>query len=101
LLLPGEYQQASSREIAGRFGGAFAEQLHELPVGRWAGPIESGYGLHLVLIRERIDGLVPELEDVREAVERDWMAERRKETGEAFYQGLRSRYTVVVEQAQR
>ena len=31
LLLPGEYQQASSREIAGRFGGEFAAQLAELP----------------------------------------------------------------------
>ena len=99
LLLPGEYQQASSREIVGRFGGEFAARLAELPVGRWAGPIESGYGLHLVLLRERIDGVVPEFEDVREAVERDWMAERRKETGEAFYQGLRARYSVVVEEA--
>ena len=98
LLLPGEYQQASSREIAGRFGGEFAAQLAELPLGRWAGPIESGYGLHLILIRERIDGVVPELENVREAVERDWMAERRKAAGEAFYQGLLARYSVVVEE---
>ena len=100
LLLPGEYQQASSREIGGRFGKEFAARLTELPIGRWAGPIESGYGLHLVLIRERIDGFVPDLEDVQKVVKREWMAERRKETGEAFYQGLRARYSVVVEQAE-
>ena len=98
LLLPGEYQQASSREIAGRFGREFAEQLNELPIGRWTGPVESGYGLHLVLIRERVPGRVPALQDVRAAVERDWRASRRKDAAEAFYQGLRERYTVLVEE---
>jgi hypothetical protein len=97
LLLPGEYQQASSSEIAGRFGREFAAQLVELPVGRWVGPVESGYGLHLVLIHERIPGQIPALEDVRRAVEREWSAARRKEAAEALYQGLRARYSVVVE----
>ena len=99
LLLPGEYQQASLSEIAGRFGREFAVQLAELPVGRWVGPVESGYGLHLVLIRERIPGEAPAFEDVREAVEREWGAARRKAAAETFYQGLRERYSVVVEGA--
>ena len=97
LLLPGQYQQASLNEIAGRFGREFAGRLAELPVGRWAGPVESGYGLHLVLIRERIPGQAPAFEDVRKAVKREWTVARNKEASEAFYQGLRGRYSVVVE----
>ena len=97
FLLPGEYRQASLSEIAGRFGREFAARLAELPVGRWVGPVESGYGLHLVLIRERTPGVAPALGDVRAAVEREWSTARRKEAAEAFYQGLRERYTVVVE----
>ena len=97
LLLPGEYQQASLSEIAGRFGHEFATRLDELPVGRWVGPIESGYGLHLVLIHERNVGKAPVFEEVRQAVEREWRTENRKKTAEAFYQGLRERYSIVVE----
>ncbi len=36
---------------------------------RWApgpGPVESGYGLHLVLVRERVPGAVPPLAEVRD-----------------------------------
>lgn len=97
LLLPGEYQQASLSEIGGRFGHEFAARLDELPVGRWVGPIESGYGLHLVLIHERNAGKAPVFEEVRQAVEREWRTENRKKTSEAFYQGLRERYSIVVE----
>ena len=97
LLLPGEYQQAALSEIAGRFGREFAARLDELPVGRWVGPIESGYGLHLVLIHERVAGKAPVFEEVRQAVEREWRTENRKKTAEGFYQGLRERYSIVVE----
>ncbi len=37
--------------------------------------------------------------DVREAVLRDWASVKRKQTNEAFYEALRSRYTVTVEGA--
>jgi hypothetical protein len=47
-----------------------------------------------------VDGRVPALAEVREAVQREWLAARRKEVNEQFYQRLRERYTVVVEQPQ-
>jgi len=101
MLLPREYQRASSRDIASRFGEEFAKRLEELPVGRWAGPVESSYGLHLVLVRERTPGRIPALVEVREAVKREWRAARSKEATEAFYQRLRAQYTVVVEAGAR
>ena len=51
-------------------------------------------------VRERVDGRVPALAEVREAVQREWLAARRKAVNEQFYQHLRARYTVVVEQPQ-
>ena len=88
----------SCSEIARLFGDAFATQLQHLEPGRWTGPIASGYGLHLVFVRERVDGRIPALAEVREAVQREWLAARRKAVNEQFYQRLRARYTVVVEQ---
>jgi hypothetical protein len=100
FLLPPEFALSSRSEIARLFGDAFTQQLQHLEPGRWGGPIESGYGLHLVYVRERVDGRVPALAEVRQAVQREWFAARRKEVNEQFYQHLRARYTVVVEQPQ-
>ena len=98
FLLPPEFSLLSSSEIARLFGDAFATQLQQLEPSHWAGPFASAYGLHLVYVRERVDGRVPALAEVREAVQRAWFAARRKAVHEQFYQRLRARYTVVVEQ---
>ena len=98
VLLPGEYDQESEDRIAGEFGRGFAARLADLSVGRWTGPVESTFGVHLVLIRERIAGKAPTLDTVRDAVVREWMTARREETAKAFYQTLRQRYSVIVEE---
>lgn len=97
LPLPDKYTGVALDKVGRRFGTVFVEQLAGLPEGRWAGPIESGYGLHLVRIHERQAGELPDLRDVREAVEREWRAARRQEAAEAFYRGLSERYQVIVE----
>ena len=97
LMLPDEYGRVSEVEVARAFGEDFAAALFELPAGRWSGPVESGFGLHLVLIRERQPGSLPALADVHQAVEREWRNARREEATEAFYRGLRERYVISVE----
>ncbi len=97
LMLPGDYDRVSELEVARGLGNEFAAALAELPLGRWSGPVESGFGLHLVLIRERQPGSLPRLSEVRETVDWEWRHARRKEAGEAFYRGLRERYVVSVE----
>ena len=98
LALPRKYTGVAIDRVARRFGSDFVERLAELPVGRWAGPIESGYGLHLVRIHERQAGEMPDFESAREAVEREWRAVRKQEAGEEFYRQLRARYEVIVEE---
>jgi hypothetical protein len=100
FLLSPEFALSSRSEIARLFGDGFATQLQHLEPGHWTGPIESAYGLHLVFVRARMDGRVPVLAEVRQAVQREWFIARRKAMHEQFYQRLRARYTVVVEQPQ-
>jgi hypothetical protein len=96
-MLPVDLTDVPSREVARVFGTRFAEQLADLPVGRWSGPVESGYGHHLVYLRERVDGRVPALEEVLPAVVRDWEAQRREAVNDQLYEELLGRYTVIVE----
>lgn len=97
LMLPGDDELISEIEIAHRLGREFAAAVADLPVGRWSGPVESGFGLHLVLVRERQPGSLPALAEVHQSVERDWRNARREDAREAFYRGLRDRYEVSVE----
>lgn len=97
FLLGTEFDLESEDRIAGEFGQHFASRLAELPLGRWSGPVESSFGVHLVKVTERIPGRVPAFDAIGDAVARDWRAARRKEASESIYQNLRQRYTVNVE----
>jgi hypothetical protein len=97
LLLEQDYRELATQDVERLFGRAFAAQVAQLPVGRWSGPVESGYGLHLVLVRERAPASEPDLREVREAVANEWRAARREEANRAFYDGLRANYEVTVE----
>lgn len=97
LPLPSNYESTTPSEIAKMFGRAFAERVSGLPVGEWSGPVESGYGLHLVLVSERSEDRMPELAEVREAVTRDWRVREREQTNDEIFRQLREKYRVVVE----
>jgi len=92
-----DYDRQSPREVSRIFGEVFAEQLFELPVGDWTGPVQSGYGLHLVQINDKTASRQPELTEVRDKVHTEWLAQQRRDGDEAFYQSLRQRYEIIIE----
>lgn len=99
-LLPITHQNLRKSEIANLFGREFIPGLEQAAAGTWAGPIASSYGVHLVRIHDRIPGRAARLDDVREAVRRDWFAQRRAESKQKFYDGLRERYRVTINMPQ-
>lgn len=98
FLIEHDFTSAPAGEIAKQFGEAFAAKLSGLQSGLWQGPVESGYGVHLIKISERTEGRLPALAEVRDAVRREWDNARRLEANEKFYQELLKRYTVTIEQ---
>lgn len=44
MLLPDQVELTPQGEVARLFGAAFADRLLQVEPGRWAGPLESGYG---------------------------------------------------------
>jgi hypothetical protein len=96
-MLPHRVPLSRVDEIASVFGDEFARRIAQLERGRWVGPIQSGYGWHLVFVSERTEGRPRPLSEVREAVQREWLAARRKEIIDATYSKLREKYAIVVE----
>ena len=96
-MLEGEIRLSELWDIRKQFGDEFSRNLLDIKPGKWAGPIRSTYGLHLVYVRERSGGRLADLSEVREAVKRDWMFEKQKEIKDAAYAKLRQRYSITVE----
>jgi parvulin-like peptidyl-prolyl isomerase len=97
LLLASEVPLSPLWDISKQFGEPFSRKLLELKPATWTGPVQSGFGLHLVFVRKRVGGRLPDLKEIREIVKRDVMAERQKELKDAAYAKLRERYVVIVE----
>ena len=97
LPLPARLEDLREGEIARMFGRVFTDGLQGLETGSWAGPVESGFGLHLVFIETREAGRLPALDEVRDAVQREWLSERRREAVDLMYERLAGKYTIEVE----
>lgn len=97
ISIPPRFEAVSQTDLADDMGDEFAAALAKAPVGRWTGPIASGFGLHLVRVEQRIQAPPPRLEDVRKRLENDWrFAAIRKAENDAFRQMLDG-YDVVIE----
>jgi len=98
FMLQNYYPQKDQVEIQKLFGSGFTESLLALSAGEWHGPILSGYGVHLVYIKNVDEPPPPLFADVRERVVQEWTADKGEELNEKFYANLREQYTVVIEE---
>jgi len=83
--------------VARIFGKAFALELFKLPVGEWSGPVESGYGLHLVRVDSRTDSRAPSLGQVRDKVRGEWLSEQQRKNNDLLYAEFKKRYEIIIE----
>ena len=95
--LPKSLELVQRSGVERQFGPAFADALASLPLRKWNGPIESGYGKHLVRVREVQVAATPQLADVRQAVENDWRAATYQAREAKAYQALLNGYSIRIE----
>jgi len=97
-LLPPRFEMSRWAEVSAQFGNSFTERLFTLETGLWTGPIESPFGVHLVYVEEVVSGRLPELDEVRSIVKRDWLSNRRADAEREILARLRQKYTVTIEE---
>lgn len=97
FLLQQTFDDVPLPDLKKTFGDHFASAIGTLPVASWRGPIESGYGVHLVYVAKRTDSHLPALAEVREQVRREYLDAKRREATDKFYKVLLSRYSVRID----
>lgn len=101
LLIPSQFEDESKSQIKKLFGTDFTQNIFELEIGNWQGPVASSYGWHLVKVSQRIEGEVPDLNEIWDSVEQEWSFERKKEMKEEQNKVMREQYEIVMEDAEQ
>jgi hypothetical protein len=98
LMLSHHHTDTSQPEVARLFGKPFSEKLNGIKPGQWTGPMDSAYGVHLVNVQQRTDTRLPELAEIRDQVKREYIFDWQRDANAQFYDTLRERYEIIVEQ---
>ena len=92
-----EYYRDRAPDYLGKeFGPQFAQAVEKLPAGSWQGPIESGFGWHLVFVDTVIPGRVPDFEEIEADVKTAWLGEQKALAWDKAYKEMRAKYTVLL-----
>ncbi|HOM15138.1 MAG TPA: peptidyl-prolyl cis-trans isomerase [Rubrivivax sp.] len=88
------YRDRTPEFLAKEFGPGFARAVPALAPGSWQGPVESGFGWHLVYVDTVVPGRAPAFEEIEAEVRQAWLAEQKAQASQAAYQEMRAKYTV-------
>lgn len=90
------YGDRTPGELARDFGPQFVQTLLDLAPGAWRGPIESGYGWHLVYLDSLLPGRIPAFAEVEAEVKTAWLGEQKALAWDSAYREIRARYKVLL-----
>jgi peptidyl-prolyl cis-trans isomerase C len=90
------YRDRAPEYLGKEFGPQFAQAVEKLPPGSWQGPVESGFGWHLVFVDTVIPGRVPAFEEIEPDVKTAWLGEQKALAWQKAYKEMRARYTVLL-----
>jgi peptidyl-prolyl cis-trans isomerase C len=90
------YRDRAPDYLGKEFGPQFAQAVAKLAPGSWQGPVESGFGWHLVFVDTVIPGRVPAFEEIEPDVKTAWLGEQKVQAWEKAYKAMRAKYTVLL-----
>ena len=99
IMLESNYQNISTAQIARLFGQKFSLSLEKLALKKWIGPVTSGYGVHLVYIQHKENAHMATFKEREAQIRVDFTIETQEKALDDFYEKLKDKYELVVEEA--
>jgi parvulin-like peptidyl-prolyl isomerase len=96
FMFQDHYRDRAPEFLGKEFGPQFARAVATLPPASWQGPVESGFGWHLVFVDTVIPGRVPAFEEIESDVRTVWLGEQKAFAWQKAYEEMRARYTVLL-----
>ena len=96
FMLQDYYGDRSPGQLAKEFGPVFAQAIFRTKPGAWYGPVESGFGWHLVFVDSFVPGRSPAFAEVESDVKTAWLADQKAQAWRKAYETMRAKYTVLL-----
>jgi len=91
-----DYAAIEKRDVAQLFGQfPIVDALFSAPTGRWIGPVQSGYGWHLVFISRRQEPALLPLVQIKARVKQAYLDTKRREVNEQKIEELERAYHIT------
>ncbi len=97
LSLPSNYTDESALKISRDFGSDFASSLDTLETGKWSGPIHSGFGVHIVFIKDKKEAGHYRFDEIKERVNVDYNFDASNEFKAELIKTLLKKYSVKID----
>jgi hypothetical protein len=92
-----DYSNMAGTEISRLFGnGELATEVFNEPLNKWSGPFRSGYGWHIVYVSSKQAATTPPFEEIRDAVQRDYVEYYRGLRNVEILEKLKKSFTIVI-----
>ena len=72
----------------------FTRGLETVDIGKWTGPIQSGFGMHLVYLKKRKDPKRPPFESIKRELTRDLEYETQQKMNDLVFEELKKNYRI-------
>ncbi|QCK15440.1 peptidyl-prolyl cis-trans isomerase [Mangrovivirga cuniculi] len=92
LPFPYYYESIYANKLNSELGGKIAESLQELPLNQWTGPVESGFGTHLIYLTDRTEPKLPSFAQMKDVIRRDYDYDMEIESRKKIYDNIKSGY---------
>ena len=96
FLLGKNFSSKTISEIERSFGKNFSENIQNLNIKEWSGPLRSEYGSHLIFINTISDPFTPPLKDIKDIVVNDLIIESQNNSVKEYLKELRTKYQIEI-----
>jgi len=90
------YRDRTAEYLDKEFGPPLTAAVEKLAAGSWQGPIQSGFGWHLVFVDTVIPARTPAFEEIEPDVKQAWLSDQKEKSVKKAYEEMRAKYTVLM-----
>lgn len=94
LPFPFFFENIDADELNRQLGNDFSKSLEKIKKGSWTGPVQSGFGYHLIYLTDKTGPQIPEIESIKDDLLRDMEYDNQKQLNDLIFTELKKNYSI-------
>lgn len=94
LPFPFFFENIDADDLNRQLGNDFSKSLEQVEKGSWTGPVQSGFGYHLIYLTDKTGPQIPEIESIKDDLLRDMEYDNQKQLNDLIFKELKKNYSI-------